>query len=62
MNWHILLNFTFHLQQKCSGMFVYYEYLKHYILKSFLTKIFLPQNPENVRPHPSNSLENVTPW
>lgn len=28
MNWHILLNFTFHLQQKCSGMFVYYEYLK----------------------------------
>ena len=31
------------------------------IFRSLLVRIFLPQNPENVRPHSSNSIENATP-
>ena len=43
--------FTFHLQYKHSGTFPN--------CKS--EELFLPQKSENVRPHPSNFIENATP-
>ena len=45
-------HFTFHLQFKHSGMFAYRKYEELSYLK----------NQENVQPHPSNCIENTTPW
>ena len=44
-------HFTFHLQYKHSGTFAN---RKH-------EELSYPQKSENVRPHSSNSIENVTP-
>ena len=44
-------HFTFHLQYKHSGTFANRKY----------EELSYPKKSENVRPHSSNSIENVTP-
>ena len=47
---------TFHKQQLLNFLTETINF------ESLLNRIFLPQKSENVRPHSSNSIENVTPF